>query len=107
MGMRIDLIFLSPSGRLRVCEVKSGKCVTEADKIQAALYWRTKYHEVCVSTKQTDLLLTPSYIQEQQAKANVRINLLSTRPDLAVSQFTPHPAACKYCVNTDCPFLKR
>ena len=106
MMKRLDLTFVSPHGIRRLCEAKSGLNISEADKIQAALYWTPKYQEVCVSTRRADLLLLPTYIQEQRAKARKTIGLLSSRPDLAASEFTPHPAACKYCVNTTCPFLK-
>jgi hypothetical protein len=70
-GKRIDLVFLSPEGKMRIYEVKSHKQIREVDKIQAALYWSPKYDEVVVSTPDIDLILTIDYIREVRTAANL------------------------------------
>jgi hypothetical protein len=101
---RIDLVFVAPDGRKRISEVKSGREITEADRIQAALYWVPDYEEVVVSTRHTDMLLSPAYVDEVRAAARITTELLSAQPHLAATRFTPHAAACRYCANHACPF---
>lgn len=100
---RRDLTFANLLGK-RISEVKCGRQVTDADRIQAALYWEQGYDEVVVSTRLEDLLLPPTFIQKVRVSAKLTIELLNTQPDVADSGFKPHPAACCYCANKQCPF---
>jgi hypothetical protein len=101
-GKRIDLVFLSPEGKMRICEVKSHKQIREVDKIQAALYWSPKYDEVVVSTPDIDLILTIDYIREVRTAANITQEFLNSQPQLAASRHSPHPDVCRICGRT-CP----
>ena len=101
---RRDLIFAGQDGHKRISEVKSGHQITEADKIQAALYWEPGYDEVVVSTRFEDLLLPPTFICKVRVAARLAMELLITQPEVAATKFTPHPAACSYCANKKCAF---
>jgi hypothetical protein len=96
------IIFLDQPHYTLMERVKSSREITEADRIQAALYWSPQYDEVVVSNGQTDVLLTVDYIQEVRAAARMVTELLDTQPGLAASRFTPHASARRFCSNRAC-----
>jgi hypothetical protein len=104
-GFRIDLLFESLSGKVRRCEVKSAKNLSEVHRIQAALYWDPTCDEVVVSNGEGDTMLTDEYVRSVQRQAALTIELLTNHPQVAASTFKPNSAVCRICANSSCPFL--
>jgi len=105
-GFRIDLSFISPSGRIRVNEVKSAKQLGEVHRIQAALYyWGEGCDEVVLSNGDVDIVLPEDYIYAVQKRAHETLQLLTQHPDIANVSFNPKPEVCRTCANAHCPFL--
>jgi hypothetical protein len=105
-GFRIDLEFQKPDGRIRIHEVKSARQLTEAHRIQAALYWGgDQNQEVVLSNGSTDLLLPQDYLEKVRQQAEATRAFLRDRPDEAAVTFRPDPCVCRYCGNQRCPFL--
>jgi hypothetical protein len=102
---RIDLVFKHPaSGKVRVTEVKSGNCIREVHRIQAALYWPFLHpDEITVSNSENDEILSPTFIQNALERAAAVKTLLVKDPSFAARSFTPHPDACYTCGNAGCP----
>jgi predicted RecB family nuclease len=108
-GYRIDLLFEAIStGRKRLNEVKSSKTIREVHRIQAALYAALLVHmnidEIAVSNKEIDEILTSSFIEEVQRRAQFTRQLLITDPATAASTYTPHEDCCYTCGNSACHF---
>jgi hypothetical protein len=103
-GYRNDIVFTSPDGGFRTVEVKSGRQLSEVDRIQGALYWSPDAGEVVVSNANDDVVLTPEYINDIQNRARLTRTLLTEHPDTASSTFNPQPRVCRICANTRCPF---
>jgi hypothetical protein len=105
-GLRIDLEFQKPDGKICVNEVKSARELTEAHKIQAALYWDgDQNHEVFLSNGSTDIMLPRDYLEKVRQQAETTRAFLRDHPDEAEITFRPDPCVCRYCGNQRCPFL--
>jgi len=105
-GLRIDLEFQKPDGKIRVHEVKSARELTEVHKIQAALYWDGDgNHEVVLSNGSTDVVLPQEYLEKVHREAEATMAFLRDFPDEATIAFRPNPAVCRYCANDQCTFL--
>jgi len=104
--VRIDLEFQSPDGRDRLHEVKSARELTDAHKIQAALYWDgDENHEVVLSNGSTDIVLPREYLEKVRREAEATRAFLRDRPNEAAVAFRPDPCVCRYCGNAGCPFF--
>jgi len=105
-GLRIDLEFQKPDGKIRVHEVKSARELTQVHKIQAALYWDGDgNHEIVLSNGSTDIVLPQEYLEEVHRQAETTRAFLRDRPNDAAVAFRPDPCVCRYCGNASCPFL--
>lgn len=104
-GMRIDLVFESPTGRTRIVEVKSSREIKEVHKIQAALYRKYEGDEVVVSNRNQDIILDPGFIYQTNNEADDVREFLASDPKKAAVTYRPHKDACYTCGNTACPFL--
>jgi hypothetical protein len=103
-GFRIDLLFESPSGELRLGEVKSARELRDVHRIQAALYWRPECDEVVLSNSQTDVVLSLEYVQSVQEQARATKDLLLNHPEIAARSFNPNADICPTCANLHCRF---
>jgi hypothetical protein len=104
-GVRIDLVFETPTGLTRIVEVKSSRQIREVHKIQAALYGKHIGDEVVVSNRNQDVILDPGFIYATNNEAeNVR-GFLASDPKKAAVTYRPHKDACYTCGNNACPFL--
>ncbi len=104
-GSRVDIIFEN-SGKTRLVEVKSAKYIREVHRLQAALYWRPNIDEIVVSNRETDQVLTTSFLMETADRAEATLRLLEFDPQTAATTYKPNPDCCYICDNTGCPFLK-
>lgn len=104
-GVRIDLVFETPTGRTRIVEVKSAKEIREVHKIQAALYRKYLGDEVVVSNRNQDVILDPGFICQANSEADDVREFLARDPKKAAVTYRPHKDACYTCGNTACPFL--
>lgn len=105
-GLRIDLVFETPTGRTRIVEVKSSREIREVHKIQAALYGKHFGDEVVVSNRNQDVILDPGFIYATNNEAYEVREFLATDPKKAAVTYRPHKDACYTCGNTACPFLR-
>lgn len=105
-GFRVDLLFESPLGKIRLSEVKSARIIRPIHKIQGALYWRPNngINEIAISNRETDLILTSEYILDIAEKAQNISELLRSDPEAALTTYTPN-SECRYCSNSACPWL--
>ena len=104
-GFRVDLLFDTPTGKIRLVEVKSGSNIRNIHCIQAALYWKPGIDELVVSNQRTDQLVTSQFIMEVAEKAEITLKLLESDPQTAATTFTPNSDCCYICANAACPWL--
>jgi hypothetical protein len=105
-GLRIDLEFQKPDGKIRVHEVKSARELTEVHRIQAALYWDGDgNHEIVLSNGSMDIVLPQEYLEKVHQQAEATRVFLREHPSEAAVAFRPDPCVCRYCGNASCPFL--
>jgi hypothetical protein len=105
-GFRVDLLFQSPLGKIRLSEVKSARIIRPIHMIQGALYWRPNngIDEIAISNRETDLILTSRYVVQVAEKAQSTLELLQSDPETAQTTYTPN-SECRYCSNSTCPWL--
>ena len=107
-GLRIDLEFQKPDGKIRIHEVKSARELTEVHRIQAALYWDgNRSHEIVLSNDSIDLVLPQEYLEKVRQQAETTRALLKDHPSEAAVTFHPEECVCRNCGNQRCPFLQR
>jgi hypothetical protein len=105
-GLRIDLEFRKPDGKIRIHEVKSARELTEVHRIQAALYWDgDQNNEIVLSNGSTDIILPQEYLEKIRREAEATRAFLRDRPNEAAVAFRPDPCVCRYCGNAGCPFF--
>ncbi len=102
-GFRIDLIFVDPTDKTRLVEVKSANKLREVHKLQAALYPNDQ-NELVLSNRHEDIVLDDQFIWEARERARLTRELLAKDPKKAAVNYKPHEDVCYTCANESCPF---